>query len=248
MAGDVGLWSRSCLRCRQSKVQTHVKSSVPSIPVPGRRFSHIYLDLVGPLPSSQGFSYILTMIDRTSRWSEAVPLSSITAESCARAFISSWVLRFGVPALLTSDRGAQFTSSVWSEVCSVLRITRIQTTSFHSQSNGIIERFHRSWKSALGARMAGSDRFSQLSLVMLGLRTALKDDSRFSPAEAVYGTHLSLPDEFIKHSGVSSGGFSLEGGACNLRFLRTSLSSYNYSSFSASASIPPDCCVRFCPR
>ena len=137
--------------CQQSKVQTHVPS-----PVPGRRFSH-HLDLVGPLPSSQGFCYILTIIDRTSRWPEAVPLLSITAESCARAFISTWILRIEVPALLTSDRGAQFTSSVWSEVCSVLGNSHIQTTNNHPQSNGMIERFHRSSKSDLRARLAGSD-------------------------------------------------------------------------------------------
>ena len=47
------------------KFKPNVKSPVPSIPVPGRRFSHIHLDLTGPLPSSQGYSYILTMIDRT---------------------------------------------------------------------------------------------------------------------------------------------------------------------------------------
>ena len=176
LARDVGLWSRSCLRCQQSKVQTKVRSSVPSIPVPGRRFSHVHLDLVGPLPSSQGFSYILTMIDRASRWPEAIPLSSITVESCARAFISTWVSRFGVPALLTSDRGALFTSSVWSEVCSVLGISRIQfSSSFHPQSNGMIERFNQSLKCALRARMACSDWVSHLPLVMLGLPRTTPD-------------------------------------------------------------------------
>ena len=48
------------------------------------------VDLVSPLPFSQGFCYILTMIVRTSRLPKAVSLSSITAESCARAFISTW--------------------------------------------------------------------------------------------------------------------------------------------------------------
>ena len=48
--------------------------------------------------------------------------------------------------------------------------------------------------------MAGSDWSSHLPLVMLGLRTAPKDDSGFSPAEAAFGTNLSLPGEFIKHS------------------------------------------------
>ena len=128
---DVGLWMRSCLRCQQRKIQSQVKSYIPRIPVSGRRFSHVHLNLVGPLPSCQGFGYLLTMIDRTSRWPEAVPLSFITVEACARAFISTWVSRFGVPALLTSDRGFQFTSSVWLEVCSILGIPRNLTTSIH---------------------------------------------------------------------------------------------------------------------
>ena len=67
LAKDVGLWTRSCLRCQQSKIQSHVRSSVPSIQVPGRRFSHVHLDLVGPLPASQGYNCLLTMIDRSSR-------------------------------------------------------------------------------------------------------------------------------------------------------------------------------------
>ena len=133
------------------------------------RFSHMHLDLVAPLPSCQGYSYLLTVIDRTSRWSEVVPLSSITSKACAGAFTSTWVSRFGVPALLTSDRGSQFTSSVWSELCSILGILRIKTTSFHPQSKGMIERFHHSLKSSLRARLAGSEWVSHLPLVMLGL-------------------------------------------------------------------------------
>ena len=49
----VSLWKRSCLRCQQSKIQSHVKSPIPRIPVPGRRFSHVHLDQVKPLPSCQ---------------------------------------------------------------------------------------------------------------------------------------------------------------------------------------------------
>ena len=119
-------------------------STVPSIPVPSWRFSHVHVDLVGPLPSSQGYSYLLTMIDRTTRWPEVIPMSSISDESCVHAFISAWVSRFGVSAVLTLDRGCQFTSSIWTGVCSVLGISASNTTSFHPQSNGMVERFHRS--------------------------------------------------------------------------------------------------------
>ena len=122
MSRDVGSWAKSCIPCQKSKISTHVHSTVPSIPIPTRRFSHVHVDLVGPLPSSQGYLYLLTMIDRTMRWPEAVPLSSISAESCVCPFVSTWISRFGVHEVLTLDRGSQFTSSIWTGVCSILGI------------------------------------------------------------------------------------------------------------------------------
>ena len=194
LARDVGMWARSCLQCQRSKIQKHVKSSVPSIPVPSRRFSHVHI----VLPSSLGYSYLLTMIDRTTCWPEAIPLSSISTEACMRVFISSWISRFGVTVTLNSDRGAQFTSSVWARVCRILGISTSQTTSFHPQSNGMIERFHRSLKSSLRAKAADSDWVSHLPLVLLGLRSVPKEDTGFSVSEAVYGSPVTVPGEFLE--------------------------------------------------
>jgi hypothetical protein len=54
------------------------------------------MDLVGPLLTSpEGFKYLFTMVDRSSRWLEAAPLKSMAAEDCVDALISSWVARFG---------------------------------------------------------------------------------------------------------------------------------------------------------
>jgi hypothetical protein len=62
------------------------------------------VDLVGPLTTSaEGFKYLFTMVDMSSRWLEATPLKSLAAEDCVEALISSWVARFGVPSILTSD-------------------------------------------------------------------------------------------------------------------------------------------------
>ncbi len=52
--------------------------------------------------------------DRSTRWLEAVPLCNMEASTCTDAFIANWVARFGVPATVTTDRGAQFTSSLWT--------------------------------------------------------------------------------------------------------------------------------------
>ena len=101
-------------------------------------------------------------------------MSSIRAESCVRAFLFNWVVRFVVPSVLTLDRGAQFTSSNWTRVCSSLRISLSTTTSFHPQSNTILKRFHRSLKTVLCARLAGMDWFLHVPLVLLGLRSVPK--------------------------------------------------------------------------
>jgi IS30 family transposase len=87
--------------------------------VPARRFSHIHVDLVGPLPTSKGFTHLFTIMDRTSRWPEAIPLNNTTTVDCANALFQGWVSRYGVPAVITSDRGAQFTSSLWAALCSL---------------------------------------------------------------------------------------------------------------------------------
>ncbi|GFR76397.1 Pol polyprotein [Elysia marginata] len=60
-------WTQECLACQSSKIKSHVRSPVVKIPVPEKRFSHIHIDLVGPLPPSEGFTYLLTIIDRSSR-------------------------------------------------------------------------------------------------------------------------------------------------------------------------------------
>ena len=74
----------------------------------------------------------------------------------------------------------------------------------------MIECFHRSLKSSLWARLVSYDWVSHLPLVMLGLRTSPKDDSGFSPAEAFYGSPLSLPGEFLEHSEYPLEIFSVE--------------------------------------
>jgi transposase InsO family protein len=108
-----------------------------------------------------------TIIDRTSRWPEAIPIAATTAVDCANALFQGWVSRFGVPAVKTSYRGAQFTSSLWAPLCSLLNIQHNQTTAYHLQSNGMVERFHRRLKDALRARCASVNWVDHLPWVLL---------------------------------------------------------------------------------
>jgi hypothetical protein len=188
---------RTCLDCQRGKVYRHVHLRAEHIPVPTRRFAHLHVDLVGPLPLSAGFNYVFTILDRTTRWPEAVPLKSIAAADCAHALLHGWVQRFGVPATITSDRGAQFTSSLWASLCAILDIVHVPTTAYHPESNGLVERFHRRLKDSLRARAASADWFAHLPWVMLGLRTQWRADADFTPAEAVFGSQPVLPGQYL---------------------------------------------------
>ncbi len=197
MNSDVTRWVKECQSCQRGKVFRHAHSPPDAILVPHRRFSHIHVDLVGPLPSSGGFTHLFTIVDRTSRWPEAIPMVSTTASACAQALVHHWVSRFGVPAVITSDRGPQFTSAVWSALSASLNLRLAPTTAFHPQANGLVERFHRRLKDGLRARLAGPRWLDHLPWVLLGLRCAPAEVSGVSPASAVYGAELTLPGEFL---------------------------------------------------
>ena len=108
MHQDIQAWCRACLDCQQSKVTRHVHLAPADFVAPEERFRHVHMDLVGPLPVSEGYKYCLTLIDRFSRWPEAVPLQDIEALTVARAFVDHWVSRYGAPETLTTDQGSQF--------------------------------------------------------------------------------------------------------------------------------------------
>ncbi|GFU77774.1 transposon Tf2-11 polyprotein [Trichonephila clavipes] len=66
ISSDVTKWARHCLACQKSKIHRHTRSPLSSFQEPSQRFDHVHLDLIGPLPPSNGYTYCLTMIDRFS--------------------------------------------------------------------------------------------------------------------------------------------------------------------------------------
>ncbi|KXJ67993.1 hypothetical protein RP20_CCG006763 [Aedes albopictus] len=191
---DVSNWTRACQECQKNKVSRYTKSLSNQIDVPDERFEHVHIDIVGPLPISNGRRYILTMIDRFSRWPEAVAIPDMTAETVAKTFVEVWVARFGTPSKLTSDQGRQFESQLMKELAILLGLERIHTTPYHPQANGMIECWHRPLKTALESYK--SSWTDALPLVLLGLRTAIRGET--SASDMLYGTTIRIPGAMME--------------------------------------------------
>lgn len=193
---DSTTWAKNCIQCQRAKIHRHVRNIPLQYAQSSSRFEHVHLDIVGPLPPCQGHRYLLTMVDRFSRWPEAVPISDITADTVATAFYSHWISRFGSPRTVTTDQGSQFESSLFRALTQLTGCKRTRSSPYHPAANGMVERWHRSLKTALMCHE--NHRWVEtLPTVLLGLRTSVKSDLKCSPAELVYGTTLRLPGELF---------------------------------------------------
>lgn len=210
MDKEIRTWTRDCQACQQSKIHRHTKSEVQPFHLPSDRFETVHVDIVGPLPVCKDttgsfiapYRYLLTCIDRATRWIEACPLEDITAASVAVAFMTTWISRFGVPLYVVTDRGTQFESELFQELSTLAGFHRLRTTPFHPQANGMIERQHRTLKTAITARK--ENWLQALPIVLLGIRITPKE-SGFSPFSAVTGSSLLFPRPLIVNPGEVTG-------------------------------------------
>ena len=192
MKKNIRDWVKCCVSCQKGKIIRHNKSPLGQFSIPSGRFENLHVDLVGPLPSSNGCRYLLTVVDRFSRWFTATPMKEITAEATIEAFVSGWIQYFGCPLSVVTDQGGQFTGYLWKNLMSAFK--HATTTSYHPQANGLVENLHRRLKDALRMQKFPDMWYFNLPIVLLVLRTTMKEDFPLSPAE--YGQDLRLPGEF----------------------------------------------------
>ncbi|CAB0042447.1 unnamed protein product, partial [Trichogramma brassicae] len=120
----------------------------------------------------------------------------------AEALYKHWIAFFGAPLTITTDQGAQFESKLLKQLGGMIGAKHIHTSPYHPQANAMVERLHRTLKAAFKCSPE-TPWTSALPTVLLGLRTAFKEDLQASPAEMVFGTALRI-QESSRHQARSN--------------------------------------------
>ncbi|CAB0043071.1 unnamed protein product, partial [Trichogramma brassicae] len=148
MSKDIVRWAKQCVPCQQSKVHRHNRAELGNFVTPDGRFDHVHIDIV-KMPLHQGFQNCLTMIDRYTRWPQAIPIGDMSAQTVAKAFFHGWISFFGTPLTITTDQGAQFEGKLLAQLCKLVGAKHVHTSPYHPQANSMVERMHRTLKAAL---------------------------------------------------------------------------------------------------
>ena len=160
----------------------------------------VAMDLLGPLPESRrGNKYLLVVSDYFTRWVEAYPLPNSEAITVAQVFIDEFISRYGLPRQIHTDRGSQFTSLLFKNICEIFRIDKTQTTAFHPQSDGLVERFNRTIEDMLSKAVRRDQRNLEeiLSLLMLEYRSSEHESIGFTPCMMMFGREAELPVDLL---------------------------------------------------
>ena len=203
---DITKFVQSCHPCQLAKQSRTVDPRVGKIDVPDERFTFIHLDVVGPLPESEGKKYLPSVLDRISKWLECFPMAKATSEECCKAFLE-WTSRYGIPSVAMSDNGNTFVANLYQDIMRTFGIKDIFSPAYHQQANGTVERQHQNLKNSLRAGIikmgqAHKDQWMRaLPWTLLGMRNAFRPSLDASSAQMVFGKSLQIPGALLAQPG-----------------------------------------------
>jgi hypothetical protein len=210
MTDTVATYTRGCKTCRRSKPFRDKKQGLlHPLPIPKRFWTDISVDFVTPLPKCERFGRVyehcMVTVDRLSKKQKFVPLDSLEAPAVARAFIEYVWREEGFPESIISDRGAQFTSHFWKELCSRLGVAPRLSTAYHPETDGQTEIANAGLKCYLRAytNYMQNDWVDWLPIAELATNSRENSSTGIAPNMALKGYLPRLgiePDAPIRHA------------------------------------------------
>ncbi|KAL4083052.1 hypothetical protein QTP88_028382 [Uroleucon formosanum] len=194
---DVIEYIKNCESCQKGKVANKkIKQPMLITSTSSEPFEKIFLDIVGPLVTTlSGNTYILTLQDDLTKYSMGIALPNHQANTIAEAFVTNFVCTHGIPQTILTDQGTDFLSKIFTEVCKLLQINKINTSPFHPQTNGSLERSHRTLTEYLrhyvDKKLNNWDEY--LPYAFFVYNSTEHTSTGYQPYSLLYGRRLEIP-------------------------------------------------------
>ena len=197
MREELVSWSKGCWSCQKiKKGKKWLKPNKLQLFPAREPFEMVSIDIVGPMPIDEhGNRYIVSFIDRFSRFCRLVPVKSIRTIDIMHA-VDDWISLFGPPRYLLSDNGSQFVSYLFRDFAASTGIKLKTTTVYHPETNGMVERLHR-WVKERLALLAydgglnfvdGTDAWSDyINLISFAYNSTPNRMNKLAPSTVVFG-------------------------------------------------------------
>ena len=204
MHNDTEAWLKSCSVCA-SKKKPNIPHRAPLYPITHftKPFEMVGVDVLGPLPTTQsGNKYIVVFSDYLTKWPEAYAVRNADASTISKLLVNEILPRHGAPDVLLSDRGTIFLSTLVLEVCKYLTIRKVNTTAYHPQTDGLVERFNDTLCKMLSiySNSNQSDWDQNIPIVLFAYRISVQETTTYSPFQLLYNREARLPSSLDKSS------------------------------------------------
>jgi len=195
MLRDTVDYVNKCAKCAINKVKRDYPLPT-EMPLPQAPGLIVAADLTGPFPESpEGNKYLLSIIDHCSGWVEVKAIPNKTAECIHNYLLREYLPRHSTPEVFLTDNGLEFKNKLVVGLMETMGAEVRHSTPYHPQSNGMVERYHRTLKQMLAklVNSRSSNWESYLGDVLLAHRTTCAGPTGFTPFFLNYGRHPNLP-------------------------------------------------------
>jgi hypothetical protein len=196
MKKDIKEFIKKCELCQKNKQSRKTKMPMVITTTASKPFEKCFLDIVGPLPETEnGHKYILTFQDDLTKYIINIPMRNQEAVTVAHHFVTNIICIYGIPDMLVTDQGSNFLSDIFKSTCKFLKIKKIQTTSYHPESNGALERSHKVLEEYLRhfIKTSQTDWDNWIPYATFTYNTTPHTATQFSPFELLFGHIPTLP-------------------------------------------------------
>ena len=133
MRRDVDRYVDNCETCQRTKSRRNRAFGLLNpLPVSSGVWKSITLDYITGLPEVRGHDAILVVVDRLSKMAHYIPTAKeVSAQETAKLMLHHVWKYHGIPKEIISDRGPQFDSQVWKQLCKDFQIEQKMSTAYH---------------------------------------------------------------------------------------------------------------------